>query len=201
MALRVPEMCFWPGNTRKNLNFLRCIHVFDLVLKFCSDKWKKLSTASILLLCIVGYSCLGYWKDFFSSMCQDLGWSFLAMQCYGSVCNWNPKLIWARLRIFRIFCCNMRHFIDFISTFTETCMNCSNVILFWRHQIFSIVSLRGIVVCSLKKLVLFSHILVYYRLISFSIALQLYFLSFWVFLFSSPESWDEISLWLLLKTN
>ena len=37
MALCLPERCFWPAQTRKNLNFLRCIHVFDLVLKYCSD--------------------------------------------------------------------------------------------------------------------------------------------------------------------
>ena len=37
VALRVPEMCFWPAKTRKSLNFLRCIHVIDLVLKYGSD--------------------------------------------------------------------------------------------------------------------------------------------------------------------
>jgi len=37
VTLGVPDMCFWPAKTRKNLNFLRCIHVFDLVLKYCSD--------------------------------------------------------------------------------------------------------------------------------------------------------------------
>ena len=31
------ELCFWPAKTRKNLNFLRCLHVFDLVLKYCSE--------------------------------------------------------------------------------------------------------------------------------------------------------------------
>ena len=37
MAVRVPEKCFWPAQTKKNLFFLRCLHVFDLVLKYCSD--------------------------------------------------------------------------------------------------------------------------------------------------------------------
>ena len=36
MPLRVPEMCLWPSKTRKN--FLRCIQVFDMVIKFCADK-------------------------------------------------------------------------------------------------------------------------------------------------------------------
>ena len=38
VALRVPELCFWPVKTRKSLNFLRCIHVNDLVLNYGSDK-------------------------------------------------------------------------------------------------------------------------------------------------------------------
>ena len=33
----MPEMCFSPAKTRKSLNFLRCIHVIDLVLKYGSD--------------------------------------------------------------------------------------------------------------------------------------------------------------------
>ena len=43
VALIVPENWFWPAKTRKNWNFLRCIPVFDLALKNCSDinegKW------------------------------------------------------------------------------------------------------------------------------------------------------------------
>ena len=57
MALRVPEMCFWPAKTRKNLNFLRCIHVFDLVLKYCSDineeNWLQLLFYFNVLICVV----------------------------------------------------------------------------------------------------------------------------------------------------
>ena len=33
----MPEMCFLPAKTRENLKFLRNIHVFHLVLKFCSN--------------------------------------------------------------------------------------------------------------------------------------------------------------------
>ena len=33
----MPEMYFWLAKTGRNLNFLRCIHVFNLVLKYCSD--------------------------------------------------------------------------------------------------------------------------------------------------------------------
>ena len=49
------------------------------------------------------------------------------------------------------FCWEMASFVDFISVWTKICTNCSIVILFWRHQIFSMFSLRGILVCSLKN--------------------------------------------------
>ena len=65
MALNVPEKWFWPAKTRKNWNFLRCIHVFDLVLNYCSDIWGKLATSSILFHCTVGYIFLGFRNEFF----------------------------------------------------------------------------------------------------------------------------------------
>ena len=67
MALCVPEMCFWPAKTRKILNFLRCIHVFDLVLKYGSDikerVWLQLLFYFIVLMGIVA-SVIG--MSFFS---------------------------------------------------------------------------------------------------------------------------------------
>ena len=53
VALRMPKLCFWPAKTRKNLNFLKCIHVFELVLKYCSDinerNWSQLFFYLIVL--------------------------------------------------------------------------------------------------------------------------------------------------------
>ena len=53
----MPEMCFWPAKTRKSLNFLRCIHVIDLVLKYGSDinegNWLQLLFYFIVLMGIV----------------------------------------------------------------------------------------------------------------------------------------------------
>ena len=67
VALRVPEMCFWPAKTRKSLNFLRCIHVIDLVLKYGSDinegNWLQLLFYFIVLMNIVA-SVIG--MSFFS---------------------------------------------------------------------------------------------------------------------------------------
>ena len=86
-----------------NLNFLRCIHVIDLVLKYGSDinegDWLQLLFYFIVLMGIVA-SVIGM---SFLTMFQVLGWSFLALQCHGNVCNWNPKLIWPRLRYFWSF--------------------------------------------------------------------------------------------------
>ena len=44
-------------------------------------------------------------------------------------------------------------FVDFRSIWTEICKNCSSSFLFWRHLVFSMSSLRGILVCSLTVLV------------------------------------------------
>ena len=57
VALRVPEMYFWPAKTSKSLNFLRCIYVIDLVLKYGSDikegNWLQLLFYFIVLMGIV----------------------------------------------------------------------------------------------------------------------------------------------------
>ena len=95
----------------------------------------------------------------------------------------------------------MAFFVDFLSLWTDICTNCSNLFPFWRHQIFSIVSLRGLLVCSLIMLVHFSRWILWYRLISYSNAMQRWFVSFCVCQSSSPESCDEVSLWLLLKNQ
>ena len=98
MALRVPEMYFCPANTRENLEFFE-VHTYDWpgAQIWFRHKWRKLVTASLLLHCIDGYSCLRYWNEFFSAAFQVLDWSFLVLHFYGNVCNWIPKMIWARM--------------------------------------------------------------------------------------------------------
>ena len=48
------EMCFWLAETIKSLNFLRCIHVINLVLKYGSDtnerNWLELLSYFIVLM-------------------------------------------------------------------------------------------------------------------------------------------------------
>ena len=104
MALRVPEMCFWPAKTRKSLIFLRCIYVIDLVLKYGSDinegNWLQLLFYFNVLIGIVA-SVMG--MSFFSAVFQVLDWSFLVLHFYGNVCNWIAKVIWPRMDWFWSF--------------------------------------------------------------------------------------------------
>ena len=81
----------------KTLNFLRCLHVFDRVLKCGWHKWSKLVTGFLLLLCIGGYGCLRCWNELFSAVFHVLDWSFLVLHFDGNGCKWIPKVIWPRM--------------------------------------------------------------------------------------------------------
>ena len=54
-----------------------------------------------------------------------------------------------------VSCWHMRHFVVVISARFEICSDYSCVILFRRHSVFSIFSLRSILVCSLNATVFF----------------------------------------------
>ena len=142
-------------------------------------KWRKLVTASLLLHCIDWYGCLRYWNQFFQ-------------QCFRFGSKFSPIVFWRK----RLQLDSKSHlttdglilgFFDGKWLLSSTSYlfglksaGNAQVVLFWRHQFFSIFSLRCILVCSLIKLVLFSHRILYYQLISFRDAMQPYFLSFWV---------------------
>ena len=85
----------------KTVNFLRCIHVIDLVLKYGSDinggNWLQLLFYFLVLMDIVA-SVIG--MSFFSAVFQVLDWSFLVLHFDGNVCNWIPKVIWPRMEWF-----------------------------------------------------------------------------------------------------
>ena len=89
MALRLPELCFWSAKSRKKLFEMHTCDRPGAQLWF-RHKWRKLVTASLLLHCIVGYSCLRFWNGSFSAAFQVLDWSFLVLHFYGNVCNWIP---------------------------------------------------------------------------------------------------------------
>ena len=82
-----------PRILEKTLNFLICIHVFDLVLKYGSDinegNWLQLPFYFIVLMGIVT-AVIGI--RFFSAVFHVLDWSFLLLYFDGNVCNWIPKV-------------------------------------------------------------------------------------------------------------
>ena len=104
VALRVPELYFWPAKARKNLELfeMHTCHWPGAQIWF-RHKWRKLHTASLLLPCIDGYSCIRYWNEFFSAVFQVLDWIFLVLHFDGNICNWIPKLIWPRMDWFWVF--------------------------------------------------------------------------------------------------
>ena len=89
----------------KNLNFLRCIYVFDLVLKYGSDiiggNWlQHLFYFLILMGIIASIVAVSFFSNYVSGMFQFLDWSFLVLLFDGNVFNWIPKVIWPRLGYF-----------------------------------------------------------------------------------------------------
>ena len=151
-------MCFWPAETRKNLEVFEMNTCLWPGAQICfKHKWRKLFTASLLLHCFDGYSCFRYGKEFFSAAFQVLDWIFLVLLFDWNVCNWISKDIGQRMDWFWGFSFENGFFVDFISVWTEICKKCSIVIHFCRHQFFSMFRLRGLLVCSLKMLLLFSH--------------------------------------------
>ena len=139
------EMCFWPAKTRKSLNFLRCIYVIDLVLKYGSD----INEGNLLQL-------LFYFIVLLGTVASVTGMSFFS-------CVSGFRLKFSRFALLRkrlqldsksdlttnglivgLFCWEMASFVDFISVWTKICNNCSIVILFWRHQIFSMFLVWGV---------------------------------------------------------
>ena len=156
VALNVPENWFWPAKTRKNWNFLRCIPVFDLVLKNCSDinegKWLQVLFHFFVLMGKVSWDigvsffllCFRFLIEVFS-FCTFTETFAIGFQ------NWFDNK-WID---FEVFHCNMAFFVDFFSVWTEICNNYWNLFPFWRDRILSEVSLTEILVCSLKMLVVF----------------------------------------------
>ena len=78
-------------------NFLRYIHIFDLVLKYGWDinegNWLQLLFYCIVLIGIVAPD-IG--MSFISAVFHVLYWSFLVLHFDGNVCNWIPEVIWPR---------------------------------------------------------------------------------------------------------
>ena len=104
MALHVPEIRFWPLKLQKTLNFLRRIHVIDLVLEYGSDikerNWLQLLFYFIILMDIVS-SLIGL--SFLLTVSKVLGRTFLVLHLDGNVCKWIHKVIRPWMNWFWVF--------------------------------------------------------------------------------------------------
>ena len=159
MALLVQEICSWPAKTTKKLNFLRCKKLGDLFLKCCLDlnkgSWVQLP---FYFLSSVNVVVSFFGKIFISVVDQVLSRSSLVFQCCAKVCNWFQKPFgreWFAFLQFLVW--NMPRFVNSTSALTNLFENWSNCIVICSQQIFSVVSLRGILVCTLYVPALFSH--------------------------------------------
>ena len=94
-ACACPECVSGLWILEKTLNFPRCIHIIDLVLKYGSDinegKWLQLLFYFIVLISMAVFVS---GMSFFSPVFQVLDWSFLVLHFDGNVCKWIPKVIW-----------------------------------------------------------------------------------------------------------
>ena len=154
------------------LNFLSCRHVLDLLLKYVSEinerYWLQLlfyfNSLMGIVASVVGmsfFSCVSGFRLMFF-------WYFTFTETFANRFQMWLDHEWID---FGVFYCEMASFVDFLSVWTKICRICSNVFLFWPHQTFSMFSLRGILVCFSTMLVLFSHRILQYRLISFRVAM------------------------------
>ena len=122
MASSLPVMCFWPAKTRKNLEIfeMHTCHWPGAQIWF-RHKWRKLVTASLLLHCIDGCSCLRYWNEFFQ-LCFRL-WIEVFSFCTLTETFAIEFQKWFDHEWidFGVFCWKMASFVDFISARTKIC--------------------------------------------------------------------------------
>ena len=92
------EMCFWPAETRKKLDFFEMLTTLGPgAQKLLRHKWRKMDIASLHFRFVGENSCIVSWNETFSSVGHVSGWSFLVLHSCGNVCNWIPKVIWPRM--------------------------------------------------------------------------------------------------------
>ena len=144
---------------KKTWKSLRCIHVFDLVLKFDSDTNGRNWLQLLLHFFVLRVKMPPLLERVFYVLFQVLDWSFLVLHFDGNVRHWIPKVIWPRVGWFWGFLFENGFFgllHIFVDWDLEKMLNCFS---FWRLRVFSTFSLSGIPVCSLKMLVSFNEMI------------------------------------------
>ena len=158
VALLESKICLWLATTSNSSNFVRWLHVLDLLLKCCSDinerHWIQRLFHHLVLVkkiaLFIGISFFDLWVRFWFevfSYCSVTETFALGFQIW-----LNHERIDSA-----IFGWNMPRFVDLIFATSDCCKNCSNVILFWWHQMFSIVSRRSNLVRFFNPGVHFCH--------------------------------------------
>ena len=177
----MPEVCFEPAKTRSKFEFFE-MHtcLCPSTQLFLGHKLMKLDAASLLLHCIDRYFCPDCWNEFFQQ-CFKFYIEFFSYSIFEETFaivfqNWFVQK-WVT---FGVLCWDAACFDDFVSAWIEMFVKCYIFCLIWRHKIFSMASLRVNPVCCSNVLVIFSRKFLQDRLISFSIAVQILFLSFCV---------------------
>ena len=104
VALCVPERCFWPAKTRKNLELFE-MHTWlwpgaQIGSDINEGNWLHVLFYFIVFMGIVT-AVIGI--RFFSTLFHVLDWSFLVLHFDGNVCNWIPKVVWPRMDWFWVF--------------------------------------------------------------------------------------------------
>ena len=159
MALRVPHKCSWPAKTRKKLSFFEmhtCLWPGAQI--WFRHKWGKLVTASLLLPCIDWYSCPRYWNEFFLSCVSGFKLKFSRIAFWRKRLQLDSKSdVTTNGLILGFFVGKWR-----LSLTSYLCglksAKIAQLLLFVDDVIFfAMSSLRCILVCSSKMLVLFSR--------------------------------------------
>ena len=146
-----------------------------------------------------GYGCLRYWTEFSSAVFQDLNWVFLVLHFDGNVCSWIPKVIWPRMDWYWGFLWEngfLRRLHICMDWIVHEFLNCYS---FLTTSFFPMFSLRGILVCSLKLLVLCSDRTFKEQFIRLGMHCNY---TFYIFVFQAICLGSSgATFWLLLKTR
>ena len=157
IALCLPKMYLWPAETKKNIKLLE-MHtcLWTGAQMWFRHQWKKLVTASFLLHCTekLWLPLLLEWVIFSCVSGFRLNFSRLSLQRKRlqldskSVLTTNGLILGFFVGKWLPSSTSYLHGLNIAWI--------SQLLFFWRHHFFSMFSLRGILGCSLKTLVLFS---------------------------------------------
>ena len=153
----MPEICFWPAKTRKELKFLRCIQVLDLFLNCCSDINER-TWIHYFVISLCWWIKLHHCLKWVFSICVSAFWLKFSRNSVSRDCSQKDSItelttirlilgfFWKMLVFRWLSMCllfNLQELLKHVSLLTTSS--------------FSITCLRCILVCSWNTLLLFSY--------------------------------------------